>query len=356
VALIDRADRAMTSKDKRFLNAVGGAVTDRPPFWFMRQAGRYLPEYRELRTKAKGFLHFCYTPELAVEATLQPLRRYDPDAAILFSDILVVPDAVGCDVRFVEGEGPRLEPLRDAAAIEALSVERIDEHLAPVYEAVAGIKASMPTHTTLIGFGGAPWTLAVYMVEGKGGTQCQTPRRWGLSDPEGFAKLIDLLVDATVRHLSLQIDAGAEVVQLFDSWAGVLDAAEFEAWSIEPTKKIVAALKAKYPHVPVIGFPRLSGASIIGFCERTGVDACSLDSNVPIEWARDTLGDRVVLQGNLDNQRLVIGGDGLDAAVARILDAMTGKPFIFNLGHGVVPETPPEHVARVVELIKARGA
>ena len=346
----------MAPETKRFLQAIGGRETDRPPFWFMRQAGRYLPEYRELRKGAKSFLDFCYTPDMAIEATLQPLRRYEPDAAILFSDILVVPDAIGCDVWFVEGEGPKLEPLRDVAAVKALSVTRISDHLAPVYEAVSGIKAAMPQTTTLIGFAGAPWTVAVYMVEGRGGTQCETARRWGMTDPAGFQVLMDVLVEATVSHLGWQIEAGAEVVQLFDSWSGVLDAAEFEAWSVAPTKAIVQALKDRYPDIPVIGFPRLSGPSMIRYAAETGVDGLSLDSTVPIEWARDTLADTVVLQGNLDNQRLVIGGDGLDRATIRILDAMAGRPFVFNLGHGVVPETPPEHVGRVVDLIKARAA
>jgi len=342
----------MATEQKRFLETLKGNVSDRPPFWYMRQAGRYLPEYRELRKKSKGFLHFCYTPELAVEATLQPLRRFSPDAAILFSDILVVPDAVGRDVRFVEGEGPRLDPMRDAAIVDTLSLERIDDHLAPVYQAVSEIAAAIPPTTALIGFAGAPWTVAIYMVEGRGGTACENARRWGMTDPAGFGKLIDFLVEATIRHLSHQIDHGAEAVQLFDSWAGVLDAEEFELWSIAPTKKIVAALNAKYPHIPVIGFPRLAGSSSIAFVEKTGVNGVSLDSTVSLDWARDAFPASTVLQGNLDNQRLVIGGDNLDRLTLRILNTMKGRPFIFNLGHGVVPETPPEHVARVSELIK----
>ena len=343
----------MAPVTKRFLETLNGRVTDRPPFWYMRQAGRYLPEYRDLRTRSKGFLDFCYTPELAVEATLQPLRRFSPDAAILFSDILVVPDAVGRDVWFVEGEGPRLDPLRDAALVDKLSVDRIDDHLAPVYDAVSQIAAAIPPSTTFIGFAGAPWTVAIYMVEGRGGTNCETTRRWAMTDPTGFAKLIDFLVEATVRHLSRQIENGAEAIQLFDSWAGVLDAEAFETWSIVPTRKIVDALNAKFPTIPIIGFPRLVGPASVKFAEQTGVNGISLDSTIPLDWARTAFSDSVVLQGNLDNQRLVIGGDDLDRLTLGILNTMKDKPFIFNLGHGVVPETPPEHVGRVSELIKS---
>jgi len=323
-----------------------------PPVWMMRQAGRYLAEYRELRKQAKSFLDFCYTPDLAVEATLQPIRRYGFDGAILFSDILVVPDALGRSVVFREGEGPRLEPIADGSDIDRLDTSRVTEHLKPVYEAVGRIKQSLSPETAMIGFAGAPWTVAVYMVEGRGGTEAETARRWAYADPETFGRLIDVLVDATAAHIRNQIAAGAEVVQIFDSWSGVLSAAQFRSLVIEPTKRLVARIKADHPDVPVIGFPRNSGPSAETYFRETGVDGLSIDHGLPLAWVREHLQSTGVVQGNLDNQVLVSGGDALDAAVDDILAGLGQGPFVFNLGHGVVPQTPPENVARVVERIR----
>ena len=338
---------------KLFLQALQGQTPPRPPFWLMRQAGRYLPEYRAVRKNARNFLDFCYTPDLAVEVTLQPLRRYGMDAAILFSDILVVPDALGQAVAFREGEGPVLEPIRSAQGLAGLDVARIDDHLAPVFETVGRLSREIPETTALIGFAGAPWTVAVYMVEGRGGTDCGNARRWAYGDPEGFGALMDLLVEATSAYLIRQIEHGAEAVQLFDSWAGVLSETQFERLSIEPTRRIVQAVKAAHPHVPVIGFPRQAGGLYERFVAETGVDAVSLDSGVPLAFARDVLQPRCAVQGNLDNQLLVTGGAAMEAEVTRILDTLGHGPFVFNLGHGIIPQTPPENVARVAEMVKA---
>jgi uroporphyrinogen decarboxylase len=343
----------MNSKDKRFLKAFAGESTDRPPFWLMRQAGRYLPEYREIRKTAKNFLNFCYTPDLAVEVTLQPLRRYGFDAAILFSDILVIPDALGQEVAFKEGEGPVLEPIRNVKALAALSADRIHDHLAPVYESVRRLSKEIPEETALIGFAGAPWTVATYMVEGRGGTDYGNTKRWAYGAPEEFSKLIDLLVNATSAYLLEQIRNGAEVIQLFDTWASVLPENQFRKWVIEPTKRIVANIKAEFPHVPVMGFPKGVGASYLDFVRETGVDGVSLDTSVPLQWAADNLQNHCVVQGNLDNQLLVAGGPAMEEEIERILSTLGRGRFIFNLGHGIVPQTPPEHVARLAEIIHA---
>ena len=319
----------------------------------MRQAGRYLPEYRAIREKVSDFLEMVYTPDIATEVTLQPLRRYGMDAAILFSDILVIPDALGQAVSFVAGEGPQLDPIRKAEDLSRLDAGRLHDHLAPVYEAVARIAAALDDRTALIGFAGAPWTVAVYMVEGRGGTDHATIRRWAYRDPEGFGRLIALLVDSTVAYLSRQIDAGAEVIQLFDTWAGVLPETQFRAWCMEPTAAIVSRLKAGYPAVPVIGFPRGAGPLYRDYMTETGVDAVGLDSGVPLAWAAQNLQTHGAVQGNLDNQLLVQGGDALDREVARILRVLGKGPLVFNLGHGIVPDTPPEHVARLVAAVRA---
>lgn len=339
--------------EKPFLAALGGRTVSPPPIWLMRQAGRYLPEYRETRQRSKGFLDMCYTPELAVEVTLQPIRRYAFDAAILFSDILVIPDALGQKVEFVEGEGPRLEPIRSAGELAALDPERTVRHLAPVYEAVAGVASALDRQTALIGFAGAPWTVAVYMVEGRGGGECAAARAWAYEDPDSFGRLIEMLVEATVMHLDAQIRAGAEAVQLFDSWAGVLSAGQFDAWSIAPMAEIRRRLGELHPEVPVIGFPRGAGVNLPRYVDGTGVDAVSLDHTVPPAWARDHLPETVTLQGNLDNRALVAGGEALEREVRRIRETFAGRPHVFNLGHGVVPETPVEHVERLVSLVRS---
>ena len=341
----------MTSDQKLMLRALKGEVLERPPFWLMRQAGRYLPEYKELRKQSKNFLDFCYSPDLAVEATLQPLRRYNMDAAILFSDILVLPDALGQKVEFREGEGPVLEPIRSIAEMNKLSADRIEDHLAPVFETIARLANEIPEETALIGFAGAPWTIAVYMVEGRGGTDCSQIRKWADDASDEFRELINLLVEAIATYLTRQVESGAEIIQLFDSWAGILNERQFHRWSIEPTRRIVDRLRESCPGVPVIGFPRNVGPLAEPFVTGTGIDAISLDQDTSLAWIAETLQPKCTVQGNLDNQVLVEGGEALDRETIAILEALSKGPFIFNLGHGVLQTTPPEHVARVAELV-----
>ena len=337
---------------KPLLQALAGQKSDRLPFWFMRQAGRYLPEYRELRSEAGSFLDLCYTPDLACEVTLQPLRRFSMDAAILFADILLIPDGLGQELRYVEGEGPQLAPVRRLEDVAALRLERVNEHVAPVFETIRRVAAALPHETALIGFAGAPWTVACYMVEGSGSRDFAHTKRWAFGDPDGFQILIDLLVEASVAYLSAQVRAGCEVVQIFDTWAGLLPEAAFQRWCVAPTARIVEALRADFPELPVIGFPRGAGAGYATFSERTGVTAVSLDAAVALPWAREELPNRIVVQGNLDPQWLVVGGERMLAESRRILEAFEGRPSIFNLGHGIVPETPVEHVAELSELLR----
>ncbi len=337
---------------KNLLRVLDGETLAPPPFWLMRQAGRYLPEYRALREKAPDFLKFCYTPALAVEATLQPLRRFDMDAAILFSDILVVPHALGQSVTFQEGIGPMLEAVRDLDNLRRLNTRRLEEVLNPVYETVATLKGTLPDKTALIGFAGAPWTLATYMVEGRGGTDHGRVKNWAYRDAEGFGELIGLLTAAVSAYLSQQIKSGADVVQLFDSWAGVLAETQFRRWVIEPTAKIVRHLKDKHPQTRIIGFPRGAGALYQEYVDATGVDVIAIDDTVPAVWAADTLQHDRVVQGNLNNLALMNGGETLTDETHRILRALGGGPFIFNLGHGVLPGTPPENVAHLASLIR----
>lgn len=337
--------------EKKFLQVLGGAQTATPPIWMMRQAGRYLPEYRELRRRAESFLDFCYTPSMAVEATLQPLRRYDFSAAILFSDILVVPDALGQRVWFEAGTGPKLEPVERSDPLAGLGLDNFHQHLANVYEAVSRLRAKLPGDVALIGFAGAPWTVATYMAEGGSSRDYAAVRGWAYDDPEKFQALIDLLVEATAAYLIRQAEAGAEALQLFDSWAGVLSEAQFRRWSVDPARRIVEAVKAAHPHIPVIGFPRGAGALYADYVRGTGIDAVSLDVSVPLGWAADHLQSRTVVQGNLDNLLLAAGGEALDEEVGRIIAAFAGGPHVFNLGHGIIPSTPLEHVGRVVDLV-----
>ncbi|WP_342743820.1 uroporphyrinogen decarboxylase [Acuticoccus yangtzensis] len=334
------------------VQALRGERVTPAPVWFMRQAGRYLPEYRELRTKAASFLEFCYTPDLAVEATLQPMRRYAFDASIVFSDILVVPDALGQKTWFVTGEGPRLEPITNASA---LSLKGFDAHLSPVYETIARLRAELPAEKALLGFCGAPWTLATYMIAGKGGGDQFAARKAMAADPEAFRGIIDMLVEACSRHLVAQVRAGADALQIFDSWASALDEEGFHEWSIRPIGDIVKKVRAEVD-VPIIGFPRGAGAGYQSFVDETGVDGVSIDWSVPMDFARNLQGRGVCVQGNLDPARLVAGGPQLDAAVDRICDALKDGPFIFNLGHGISLETPPEHVAQVIARVKERTA
>ena len=321
------------------------------PVWFMRQAGRYLPEYLALRRQEPDFLRFCYTPALTIEAALQPLRRFTLDAAIVFSDILVIPHALGREVRFVEGEGPVLTPLRTAAEIAALDVSGVVERLEPVLASIRGLKAALPAGISLIGFAGSPWTLAVYLIEGRGGTQAERVRAFSYAEPVLFARLIDKLSQAISAFLLAQVRAGAEAIQLFDSWAGTLAAQPFRRWVIEPTQAIVSGLKAAAPGVPVIGFPRGAGVGYQAYARETGVDALSIDASVPPAWAAAVLQPQVAVQGNLDNGLLLAGGDALAAEADGICAGLAAGRFVFNLGHGVLPATPPEHVAEVVQRV-----
>lgn len=337
---------------KLLLRSLRSETTARPPFWLMRQAGRHLPEYRQLRVREPDFLKFCYSPPLAIEAALQPVRRYGCDGAILFSDILVVPDALGRKVRFEEKIGPVLEPIRGADDLPRYDRRGLLSHLAPVFEVVAGLRRALPAETALIGFAGGPWTVAVYMVEGRGGTDHGAIKRWAYEAPGEFGRLIGLLTEATADYLIAQVEAGAEAVQIFDSWAGILSEDQYRRWVIAPTAAIVARLRAVAPAVPVIGFPRASGILFQAYAEETGVNAVSIDSAVPLAWARDVLQKRVAVQGNLDNQLLAVGGPPMEAEIARILETLGKGPLVFNLGHGILPATPPENVDRLAEMVR----
>ncbi len=338
---------------RRFLRPFQGQALSPPPIWLMRQAGRYLPEYREVRAKAGGFLNLCYTPALAAEVTLQPIRRYGFDAAILFSDILVVPDALGQSVRFAEGEGPLLDPIRSAADLTRLSPAATRSKYALVAETVQRLRQDLPSETALIGFCGAPWTVATYMVEGRGSKDQAAARLWAYRDHDGFKTLIDILVEQSVEYLSAQVNAGADVLQIFDTWAGSLPDDEFDRWVVEPTKTIVSKLKERHPKVPIIGFPRGAGSSSLWYVSETGVDGIGCDTAMPpYMMAEAFAGENVVVQGNLDPLLLVAGGEALEERTHEILERMSGQRFIFNLGHGIVPETPPEHVARLVEIVR----
>jgi uroporphyrinogen decarboxylase len=339
-------------QSKVLLRALAGEVLPRPPWWLMRQAGRYLPEYRALRVRARHFVDFCLTPELAAEATLQPIRRFDMDAAIVFADILLVPRALGQRVEFGD-DGPVLEAIAEDTGIVGLGREGLSG-LEPVYETVRRSRAALPPNTALIGFAGSPWTVATYMVEGGSSRDFRRVKTWAYRDPEGFAALIELLVESTIVYLSGQIGAGADAVQLFDSWAGVLPEAGFERLVIDPTRRIAARLKQNFPTVPVIGFPRGAGLLYERYAAETGIDAVALDTTVPLSFARDRLHGGVVLQGNLDPVALLVGGSVLEHAVREIRGALGERPWILNLGHGVLPQTPPENVAALGRLLAER--
>ncbi len=343
----------MAAGTKRILRALSGERLDVPPVWLMRQAGRYLPEYRETRAKAGSFLDLCYTPDFAVEVTLQPIRRYGFDAAILFADILLVPQALGAELRFVEGEGPRLSTIRHAGDLAKLRpVELIHETLSPVYETVARLREELPVETTLIGFAGAPWTVATYMIAGRG-TPDQAPARELIyRDPDTFNALMNLITEATIAYLLRQIEAGAEVVKLFDSWAGALPGALFEAYCIQPARRIVEAVRLAAPGVPVIGFPRGAGGNYAAFVKGTGVSGCALDTGVDPTWAAEALQPSVCVQGNLDPLLMVVGGDALTRATRACVEAFSGGPHIFNLGHGITPDANPAHVDVMLRAIR----
>ncbi len=344
------------ASDKLLLRALAGEVLPRPPVWLMRQAGRYLPEYRATRAQANGFLDLCFTPDLAVEVTLQPIRRFGFDAAILFSDILVVPHALGQKVWFEEGVGPRLEALEAPADLARLSRDGFHDALAPVYETVTRLREELPPEVTLIGFAGAPWTVASYMLEGGSSKDFAAGKRWAYGETAAFQQLIDLLVAATGDYLIAQIDAGAEVVQIFDSWAGVWPEAALRRWCLAPAKALTERIKAERPGVPVILFPRGAGLLYRDFAEHSGATALGLDTTLPLGWVKTELQSRVTVQGNLDPRLLVAGGPGLHEGVEHILETLGQGPFIFNLGHGIVPEAPIAHVSAMLEQIHAWGS
>jgi len=336
-----------------FLRALGGEAVWPPPVWLMRQAGRYLPEYRAIRAQAADFIALCTNPDLATEVTLQPIRRFGFDAAILFSDILMVPWALGQDLRFVEGEGPQLPPIRDAAGVAALDPARLADAIAPILQTVRGVRAALHPGRALIGFAGSPFTVACYMVEGGGSRDFSATRHMAYAQPEVFDRLIAILVQATTDYLSAQIAAGADAVMLFDSWAGVLSPTQFQRLVIAPTAAIVAALRQKFPDVKIIGFPRLAGMLLGAYASGTGVDGVGMDTATSPSIAAAQLPTHTALQGNLDPMALLAGGAALRRETGIILDAMRYRPFIFNLGHGIVPQTPPEHVAELLALIRA---
>lgn len=318
----------------------------------MRQAGRYLPEYRELRTRARNFIEFCLTPELAIEATMQPIRRYGMDAAILFADILLIPHALGQTVAFVEGEGPKLTPIRTAEELKRLSMDGLETGLAPVMETLRGVKARLPADTALIGFAGAPWTVATYMVEGEGGSDFATIRAMAWREPELFQALMDQLVEATSSYLIAQVEAGAEALQIFDTWAGSVPAPLFDVAVIEPTRRIVDAVKARHPAVPIIGFPRGAASHLARYARETGVNGVGIDHMTDIGFASEAVPAPKAIQGNLDPILLLAGGPALEREARAIVEKTRGRPFIFNLGHGVLPPTPPEHVARLLAAVR----
>jgi uroporphyrinogen decarboxylase len=325
-----------------------------PPIWMMRQAGRYLPEYRATREKAGSFLNLCFTPELAAEVTLQPIRRFGFDAAILFSDILVVPHALGQPVDYVEGEGPKLERVELRPGLPKLSRDVDQKVLAPVYETIKRVKAELPPDVTVLGFCGAPWTVATYMVAGHGTSDQMAARLAAYQNPDVFAELIDILARASVDYLVPQLQAGADAVQIFDTWAGVLPPEEFTRWCIQPTRRIVDGVRAKIPGAKVIGFPRGAGSMLERYVTDVPVDAVGLDWMIDKEFARSRIQSRKPVQGNLDPLALIAGGTTLDAAIDSVMKAFAGGPFIFNLGHGITPQTPVENVERMIRRV--RGA
>ena len=342
------------AEQKKILRALSGEILDTPPIWMMRQAGRYLPEYRAARAEAGDFLSLCYNSDLAAEVTLQPIRRYGFDAAILFADILLLPQALGADLWFVTGEGPRLSTLtqdRDLAALRPIA--DIDETLAPVYQTLRILTKALPQETTLIGFAGAPWTVATYMIAGRGTPDQGPAHALKQENPQLFDRLMNLLTVATTEYLSAQIEAGAEVVKLFDSWAGSLTGADFERYAVAPTKAIIAALKARHPDIPIIAFPREAGDKYIGFAAATGADCVAVDNSVSPKWVAQHLQKDSCVQGNLKSSHMVTGGQALVDDACQICTALSGGPHIFNLGHGITPDADPENVQLMIDTVRA---
>ncbi len=343
------------NETKTILRALAGERQETPPIWMMRQAGRYLPEYRATRAQAGDFLSLCYTPDLAAEVTLQPILRYGFDAAILFADILLVPQALGSDLWFVTGEGPRLSTLSSEADVAALKpVEAIHETLNPVYETVRILARELPEETTLIGFAGAPWTVATYMIAGRGTPDQGPAHALREGNPAAFDVLIARITEATIEYLAAQIEAGAEVVKIFDSWAGSLKGDAFERYAVAPCREIAQALKARYPHVPIIGFPREAGQGYVGFHAATSVDCVAVDDSVTADWAATHVQVSGCVQGNLASRHMVTGGQALVDETRMIVEAFRKGPHIFNLGHGITPDADPDNVRLMIETV--RGA
>ncbi|MDF1619055.1 uroporphyrinogen decarboxylase [Pseudothioclava nitratireducens] len=339
--------------DKTILRALKGETLPTPPVWMMRQAGRYLPEYRATRAEAGDFLSLCYNPDLAAEVTLQPIRRYSFDAAILFADILLLPQALGADLWFVTGEGPRLSTITGPEGLRALKYkDDIHDTLAPVYETVRILSRELPKETTLIGFAGAPWTVATYMIAGRGTPDQGPAHALKAEDRATFAALIDLLTESTIEYLSKQVEAGAEVVKIFDSWAGSLKGQDFEDFAVAPAKRIISEMKARFPGLPIIAFPREAGEGYIGFHQKTGADCVAIDNSVSPEWAAANVQVSGCVQGNLAPHHMVTGGQALIDATRHVVEAFRNGPHIFNLGHGITPDADPENVALMIETIR----
>ena len=343
----------MTTQNKTILRALAGETQPVPPIWMMRQAGRYLPEYRATRAQAGDFLSLCYNSELAAEVTLQPIRRYGFDAAIMFADILLIPQALGADLWFVTGEGPRLSTVTKEADFNRLKpANETDATLNPIYETLRILSRALPAETTLIGFAGAPWTVATYMIAGRGTPDQGPAHKLMTENPDLFQRLIDLLTEATIDYLSKQIDAGAEVVKLFDSWAGSLKGRDFDRFALAPTRRIVTALKARHPNTPVIAFPREAGEKYLGFAKATGADCLALDNSVDPQWAAAHLQPDGCVQGNLKSSHMVSGGPALVKDTKRIVSAFRNGPHIFNLGHGITPQADPDNVQRMIDAVR----
>lgn len=338
-----------------FIKTLRGEKTVRPPVWLMRQAGRYLPEYRELRTRAKDFLDFCYTPSLSVEATLQPLRRYPLDAAILFADILLVLDAMDRGLRFAAGEGPVLEPLEKASDLEKIPMPKIMDRVSPVMETVSRLKSALEPGFPLIGFAGSPWTVAVYAIEGRGGTEKKHPKLWAYQKPEELDAVLDYITAVTVEYLVNQVEAGVDALMLFDSWAENLPTNVFERVVTAPTKKLVSALRDRGVNIPIIGFPRGAGAMVPAYVEATGVDAVGIDTGQVPSFINSALPKNIPVQGHLDPLLMLQGGKPMLDRAAELIEAYKDRPFVFNLGHGITPEAKPEAVAELTEYIRSLG-
>lgn len=340
----------MTGTTKPLLAVLRGKKAEKSPIWLMRQAGRYLPEYRALRATKGGFLELATDPDAAAEVTLQPIRRFSFDGAILFSDILMIPWALGQELRFEAGEGPRLSPPLVNSELASLAPD--SARLDPVYRTVEKVAACLPKDTTFLGFAGSPWTVSTYMIAGQGSREQAEARRYAYRDPAAVQEIVDRIVTATIDYLAAQIEAGVEAVQVFDSWAGSLSPAQFERWVIAPTARIVTGLKARHPDVPIIGFPKGAGGKLPAYARETGVDAIGLDETVDPVWADAALPEAMPVQGNLDPLALIAGGEVLESAVGRILSSFAGRPHVFNLGHGILPDTPISHVEKLVELVR----